>query len=145
MKVARALSAQIARRVIRIASLIAVGVLLILFLLVWALAYFFSGWWWLLLLPWGLLAIASLAVRLVAGFITRGLYRETLSRVQRQGLDKMIEKIQRLIEAKATPPIIFVLLSVKDLLIHRDVTTVKELIRDTASLRADYSKLRELF
>ena len=57
----------------------------------------------------------------------------------------MTEKIQRLIEAKATPPIVFVLLSVKDLLIHRDVTTIKELIRDTASLRADYSKLRQLF
>lgn len=145
VKVARALSARIARRVIRIAGWITIGVLLMLLLLVWALAYFFSGWWWLLLLPWGMLAIVSLVVRLIAGFIARGLYREPLNRAQRQGLDDMTEKIQRLIEAKATPPIVFVLLSVKDLLVHRDVTTIKELVRGTASLRADYSKLRQLF
>ena len=145
VKVARALSSRIARRIVRIASWIATGVVLVLFLLIWALAYFFSAWWWLLLVPLGLLVTIALIVRIIAGFITRGLYREPLNRQQRQGLDDMTEKIQRLIEAKATPPIVFVLLSVKDLLIHRDVTTIKELIRDTASLRADYSKLRQLF
>lgn len=145
VKVARALSARIARRILRIAGWVASGALLLTFLLIWALAYFFSGWWWLLLIPWAVAAVISLVVRVIAGLVVRGLYREPLNRQQRQGLDEMTEKIQRLIEAKATPPIVFVLVSVKDLLIHRDVTTIKELVRDTASLRADYSKLRQLF
>jgi hypothetical protein len=145
VKVARALSARIARRIVRIAGWVAGGALLLTLLLIWALAYFFSGWWWLLLVPWGVAAVISLGVRIIAGFVVRGLYREPLNRQQRQGLDEMTEKIQRLIEAKATPPIVFVLVSVKDLLVHRDVTTIKELVRDTASLRADYSKLRQLF
>lgn len=145
VRVARALSARLARRVLRLASLIVVVVVAVLLGAIWALAHFFSTWWWLLLLPLSVLIGICLLVGVLAHLITRRLYRQKLSSDQAQALDTMADTVQRLLEARATPWPILVLISVKDLLIHRDVTTLKELVRDTASLRAEYSKLRRLF
>lgn len=145
IRVARALSAHIARKVIRVAGLILLVIFTTTMLGIWALASFASEWWWLLMLPWGFIAGLALLSWLIARLVARGLYREPLSHLQRQALDGLTEKVQRLLEARATPPVVFVIVSVKDLLLHRDVTTVKQLIRDTASLRSDYTKLRQLF
>lgn len=145
IRVARALSARIAQKVVRVAGLIVLSGLIVLFLLTWTLAYFLSSWWWLLLIPIIVLAGISSVAWLIARLVAKGLYRQPLNRAQRMALDDMTDKIQRLLEARATPPVVFVMVSIKDLLLHRDVTTVKQLIRDTASLRADYVKLRQLF
>ncbi len=145
VRVARALSARLARRMLRLATIIVVFVLAVLFGAVWALAHFLSAWWWLLLLPLSFLFGFCLLAGVIAHLIARRLYTQKLSGEQVRALDAMADTVQRLLEARATPWPVLVLISIKDLLIRRDVTTLKELVRDTASLRSEYSKLRRLF
>ena len=142
---ARALTAHIASRFIRLATFIALGIFIAVFVLCWVLAYFFTGWWWLLLIPFIFLLSIFLIVRLLVLFFVRRIHAEHLRPDQRKALDNFTEKLERLIEARGTPPIFFVFISIKDLLIHRDITTIKELIRDTTSLKRDYQELEQLF
>ncbi len=142
---ARALTAHIAQRFIRLATFIALGVFVSVLLACWLLAYFFSGWWWLFIIPFVFLLFVFLVVRLIVLFLVRRIHAERLRPDQRKALNNFVSKLERLIEARGTPPIFFVFISIKDLLIHRDITTIKELIRDTASLRREYQELERLF
>jgi hypothetical protein len=38
-----------------------------------------------------------------------------------------------------------VFISIKDLLLYRDVTTLKGIVQDSATLKRDYEKLEKLF
>lgn len=141
----RALTAHIARRVIRVATFIAFGAFASVVLLCAVLAYFFAGWWWLLLIPFVFLLAMFLVVRIIVTFIVGRIHTDSLTGDQKQGLDDFTAKIERLIEARGTPPIFFALITIKDLLLHKDVTTIKELIHDTATLRRDFENLEKLF
>lgn len=141
----RALTAHIANRFIRIATFIAVGIFLTVLLICALLAYYFSAWWWLLLVPFIPLFVLFLIARVIVKFIVRKIHAEHLRKDQKQALDEFTDKIERLIEARGTPPVFFVIISIKDLLLHRDITTIKELIKDTTSLRRDYQQLEALF
>jgi uncharacterized membrane protein len=143
--VARAVSAHIARRIIRLVSVIAAVVLAVLLIITWALAHFFSTWWWLLLIPVFILLVVFLVIRFILSFIVRKIHVGNLNQEQKSALDDFTDKLERLIEARGTPPIFFVLLSVKDLLIYRDIKTLKELVRDSTSLKRDYESMERLF
>lgn len=60
-------------------------------------------------------------------------------------MDEFIDKIQAALEARATPLPLTVIICLKDILFHRDVVTVKKLIKDTAGLRKDYAEIEKLF
>jgi nitrogen fixation/metabolism regulation signal transduction histidine kinase len=143
--VARALSARMARRFLRMADLIVVIAAAILLATTWALAYFFSGWWWLFSIPIVLVLGVFLIIRLIAMFIVSRIHSGNLNHRQRVALDDFIDKVQHIIEARATPMPLIVLIVVKDILIHRDITTVKTIIADSAGLRTDYKELEKLF
>lgn len=145
LTIARALTARVAQRVILIATFIATAVFVAIFFLTWALAYFLSGWWWLLIVPFVFLFVLFLVIRLFVVLIVRQIHSERMSKTQRQALDDFVDKLQALIEARATPLPIVIAICIKDLLFHRDVTTVKKLINDTAGLRRDYADLEKLF
>jgi len=142
---ARALTAHIAKRFVRLATIIVFVIFIIAMLGSAALAHFFNGWWWLLVVPFILAFGLFLLIRIVILFFVRRIHAEQLTNQQNEALDAFTSKLERLVEARGTPPPIFVLITIKDLVLHRDITTVKELIRDTASFRSDYDKLNELF
>lgn len=143
--VARALTARTGLRVVRLVSLIAAVVFGAWLLLVISLVYFFSPWWWFLLLPAGVLAVLFVLIRLFIRFIIGRIHAERLSQPQIQALDGFVDKIQALLEARATPPWVFALICIKDLVLHRDVTTIKSIISSTATLKHDYQELEKLF
>lgn len=143
--VARALTARFARRIVRIVTVAAVIALTALFVGVWLLAHFFSTWWWLLLIPVLLLAGVFLIVRLIAWFILSRIHVGQLTSTQSEALDAFIEKLEQAIEARATPWPIIALICVKDLILHRDLTTVRRIIKETVGLRRDYQHLETLF
>jgi len=145
LTVARALTARVARRIIRIATIAAVALFGIIFLGTWALAHFFSAWWWLLIIPFIVLLGLFLIIRLVVVLLIGRVHAGTMTEVQREGLDAFIDKLQAVAEARATPWPVMVAVCVKDLIFHRDVTTAKRLISDTAGLRRDYKDLEKLF
>jgi hypothetical protein len=143
--VARALMARLARRFIRFVTIIGLCVVVTLLLITLALVHFFSAWWLLLLVPIILLAIILLVIRFIVLMIVKGVHGDTLAKEQRVGLDEFIDKVQRLIETRATPPWVFAAVTIKDILMHRDITTIKKLISDSANLRRDYKELEKLF
>ena len=143
--VARALSAYVARRMVFVATIVAVGVFAAVIAACMLLSYFFSAWWWLLALPFALLLALFFIIRLIVAFIIGRIHSEKLSDVQRQALEKFTDKIQRLLEARATPLPIFALITMKDLVLYRDIKTVRELINDTSGLKKDYEALERMF
>jgi membrane protein implicated in regulation of membrane protease activity len=143
--VARALTARIARRFVKIGDIIMAASTLVLLVIVGALAYFFSPWWWLLLLPILLVVGIFLIVRLIVAVIISRVQVGKLTTEQRKALDDFTDKIQQIIEARATPLPIVAIICIKDILFHRDVTTIKKTISDSVGLRRDYQNLEKLF
>ncbi|MBC7512259.1 hypothetical protein H7142_01185 [Candidatus Saccharibacteria bacterium] len=143
--VARALTARIGLRVVRMLTTVVYIGLGIWLAVTIGLVYVFTAWWWLLLVPAFVLLAIFLVVRLIVRIILRRIHTERLSKIQSAALDGFIDKIQALLEARATPPWVFAAICIKDLLIHRDVSTVRSIISSTASLRSDYRQLEKLF
>lgn len=142
---ARALTAHIAQRFVRLATFIVIGVFVAILIVCSLLSYFFSGWWWLLIIPFIFLLTVFLIIRLIVMFFVGRIHGGRLLPDQKRALDSFTDKLERLIEARGTPPIFFVFISIKDLVIHRDITTIKELINDTTSLSRDYQDIEKLF
>lgn len=145
ISVARALTASIASRVIRFATIIAIVTFLLILAGVWALAHFVSGWWWIMILPFIFLLSLFLVVRLFIVLIIRRIHSEQMTKSQRAALNEFTDKVQSLLEARSTPLPIIVLICIKDIVLHRDVTTIKKIIQDSSSLKSDYEKLEKLF
>jgi glycerol-3-phosphate acyltransferase PlsY len=143
--VARALTARIARRFMKIGDSIVAISAGVLFVIIGVLAYFFSPWWWLLLLPILFIVSVYIIVRLIVAVIISRIHASKLTDDQRKALDAFIHKVQQILEARAMPIPIIVIICIKDILLHRDVTTIKKIIRDSVSLRNDYLELEKLF
>jgi uncharacterized membrane protein (UPF0182 family) len=141
----RALTALVARRAIRFATFVAIGTLATITLLAGILAYFFSAWWWLLTVPFIIFFVLFLILRIIVLVIVRIIHDTSLTSQQRNALNAFTDKIQAVLEARATPPIFIALVCMKDLLLHRDIVTVKKLIKDTSELRKDYAEIEKLF
>ena len=141
----RALTARIATRFLRLATFIILGLFVAVLLTCGLLAYFFSAWWWLLIIPFVILLAIFMVLRLFIGLVIRRIHSERLSPAQADAMDGFTDKIQALLEARATPPWMFVAICIKDLVLHRDITTVKSIVNSTATLKRDYQELEKLF
>lgn len=141
--VLRALMSVIARRVLGFLLIAAGAISLLVFIGIWALGTYVSAWWWLLLvvfIPWLLIATS---IFLVVAAIVRRIYPEPMSKPQQKLLLGFADKIQRLLETRGIGWWVFALQCLKDLLFHRDLTTLKGLIADTTSLRRDFETLEQ--
>jgi nitrogen fixation/metabolism regulation signal transduction histidine kinase len=143
--VARALTARMGRRFANLATLIVTGIFFLFLLVIAALSYFFSPWWWLLMIPAVILVLIFVIIRIIVGLILHQIHGGKLTSEQQSGLDGFIDKVQQLLEARATPLPLLALICVKDIVFHKDITTVKKIIHDTANLRHDYQELERLF
>lgn len=144
LAVIRALSFVLARRVLRIASVVVAAVALLLIVLTWVLAAQLSAWWWLLLIPVGAASLVAGGLLVIARLIAGSLYREPLSKAQSEKLRAFADKIQRLAESRGMGWWLLIFLSIKDLLLHRELRTMIELARDATSLRQDFAELERL-
>lgn len=141
----RALTATVARRLIRTLTVIASVITVVSFIISGLLAYFFTGWWWILAGITFIIFGFFLLIRFIFSAAVRIIYPNKLTREQSTTMNSFIDTIQEILEAKSTPPIIMMLICIKDLILHRDIVTIKTLIRDTSRLRSEYKKLEQLF
>ena len=142
---ARALAAYTATKSIRLISLIFSTIVIVLLIVTALLAYYISAWWLLLLIPILFFGVVFLALRFIVSRIVRLIYRHPFNQDQRAKLDAFTQKIISLLEARSTPPIFFAIITVKDILVHRDVTTLRSLIADSISLKSDFAELEKHF
>ena len=143
VRVLRALSAHIAKKAIRLFTLIDGVLLILLFAGIWVLANFLNEWWWLLLIIYIPLIIASTIIYMTASLITTALYRERLSRFQHQQLDAFSDKVIKLLELRGMNWWWFAALCIHDLLRYRNLRTLSELLDTATSLKEDFTKLEE--
>lgn len=143
INVLRAVTAAVGQRAVRLAALISGGAFAVIFAAIWALAYFFSDWWWLLLIVYVPLLLIGLGAWAIARFIVKRLYPRRVTSEQKVLLNSFTDKIQRLLETRGMGWPVFALLNVKDLVLHRDLRTTKELLEDTTSLKRDFAELEE--
>lgn len=141
--VLRALSAFYAKRLFRTALLLIAIIIFLLVGVVWLLAASFSGWWWLLLIPTAVVALIVGIISVVIWLIIYGLYPKRLSGSHKSLLGQYVQKIEALIEGAGMGVPGFMLVSVKDLLIHRELRTLQELLVHSLSLKSDLDALRQ--
>lgn len=142
---ARAITAFLARRTLRVITVIAIIIGLVFLIAIWALATQVSSWWWLLLIPLMIIVAAFLALRWVLNRLINGVYRPALTTEQKASLETFTGKISKLVEARSTPLPIFALLTLWDIIRRRDATTVRSLIDDSKGLKKDFLELEKLF
>lgn len=142
---ARALSAYLTRQALTFATRLFIIIVLVLLLLIGLLAYNFTAWWWLLALPLVVLGLLYLLLYWVIRRLTSLIYRHPYSGAQRQALDGFTDKVRGLLDAKSTPLPIFVLITLKDVLLHKDPRTIRKLIDDSTHLKSDLRDLEKHF
>ena len=114
-----------------------------MFICIGLLTYFFSLWWLLLLIIYIPLVTISAIVYVSARLIAHSIYPASLSREQKQHLQEFTDKILRLLETKGMGWWWFAMLCMRDLLVYRELRTVKNLLVDTTSLKNDFSNLEQ--
>lgn len=145
VSVFRALSAVFATKLLVLARWVLFGSALILFLIVWALATYVDPLWWLLLVIFIPLLLLGLVVYLAARFIAGRLYSKKLTKQQKVALNGFTDKTLRILEARSIPPFLIAGIVIKDLIVHRNLKSLKSLLEDTTTLRADFAKLEQEF
>ena len=141
----RALTALIARRAVRFATLIAMVITLLSIAISSVLVYFFTPWWWLLAVFFILLFGVFIIIRVISMVIIRIIHPNNLTTEQTNAMNEFVDTIQELLEAKSTPLFLIALICIKDILFYRDIVTVKKTIQDTVSLRTRYAEIEKLF
>ena len=124
----RALTALVARRAIRFATIIAVFITVVGFAVSAVLVYFFTPWWWLLAAFFILVFGVFLLIRIISMTIVRLIHPNNLTCEQKQAMNQFVDKIQEIVEAKSMPLFLVALICIKDILFHQDVVTIKQLI-----------------
>lgn len=145
VRTTRALAAYTAARSLRLVSIILLVVFIVVIVLVWLLATQVSSWWWVILLPVAIIGAIILLVRFVIQRIIRAVYPHPISQSQRQSLDALTEKVTRLAATRSTPLPLLAFLTVKDIIVHRDATTIRGLFNDSKALSSDLRDLENEF
>lgn len=141
----RALGAHLARKSLRLVTTIVIIIAIVIILAAALLAYNYTAWWWLLALPLLPLGLAYAIFYWLVCRLAAIIYRHPFSANQRQALDDFTEKIRSLLDAKSTPIPIFALITIKDILLHKDARTIRKIIDDSSSLRSDLRDLEKHF
>ncbi len=141
----RALIAYTALQALRLVTTVAILTIILLFAILWALAYYLSPWWWIFLLPLGAIFVAGVVLRLIIMRTIHLIHRHPFTEPQRQALEDFTGKIARLAEFKDTPLPIYALITLRDIIRHQDAKTLRETIEDSASLKDDFVSLEKYF
>jgi membrane protein implicated in regulation of membrane protease activity len=143
INVLRALSKVVAKKAIFLYLILVSVILTLMFICIGLLTYFFSLWWLLLLIIYIPLVTISAIVYVAARLIAHGIYPAPLSRKQKQHLQEFTDKILYLLETKGMGWWWFATLCVRDLLVYRELRTLKNILLDTTSLKNDFSNLEQ--
>ncbi len=142
---ARALGAHLTRQALRLATIFFVSIVAILLLVIGLLAYNFTAWWWVFAIPIIIACLIALVLHWLVRRLASLIYRHPFSRAQRQALNEFTDKVRSLIDAKNTPLPILAIITIKDVLIHKDPRTIRQLIDNSTSLKADLKDLEKHF
>lgn len=145
VRATRALAAYTATRALRFVNKIFIIVFVALIGLIGLLAIQLSNAWWLLLIPVLIVSAIVVVLRFIVRRVIHSVYPDPLSQAQRRSLDTVTDKIADIAEAQSTPPWMLALITLKDIIVHRDVSTIRKLIDDSKSISGDITELDKQF
>lgn len=141
----RAIVAYSALRALSIITIIAVVAALLFFGIIWALAYYFSPWWWIFLLPFIVAVAVGIVLRVIATKTIHFIHRHPFTESQRQALEQFTDKVAQLTQFRETPLPIYALITLRDIICHRDARTLRTAVEDSAALKDDFLALEKHF
>lgn len=137
----RAVSAAFMQSLIRKFGLIALAIWSLLVMLSLLLMLQIDAWWGLLLVPLVLFGAIAGLLTAVLWFATQQLAPRKLSGSERKEIKAFSDKVMGMAERVKTPLPILATMTAKDILLRRDSNTVRELIDESTSLKADFQTL----
>jgi hypothetical protein len=141
----RALTSVTFQQMLRPATWITLAIFVVVYLLIFYIAIEVSAWWFLVLLvlvPFTLVAASLLAA---LWYLSRRLMPRPLLPSETATVSTMVEKVQRLLEARATPlPLIMVMIA-KDVARGKGSSYIENIITDTKGLREDFVAVKSIF
>ena len=141
----RAVTGVYFRRLLIIATSIAVVVLAILYIAINYLAMNLSPWWWLFMIV--LVPVTVLAIIVGSGlwFASRRLLPRRMNRHERQMVMTFGSKLFGVIERGRLPYPLLLGLVAKDVLRGRESSLVRDTISDSRSLKDDFRVIQKFF
>lgn len=137
----RAVASFYAKRMIKIAGWIGLGIFITLIILTWVLAYYVSSYWWLALIFILPLGFVGLMAFLIAMSLANLVYRQKLTNPQKELVKNYVDKVQSVVEATSYSFSFILFTIAKDLLLHRNLQTLEKFIDDSTSLKRDLDTL----
>jgi hypothetical protein len=141
----RALTSLTFQQMLKPASWIAFIVFLILHILVFYVAFTVSAWWLLLLFVIIPLMIVVASLLAALWYLSRRLMPRPLLPSETVIVSSMVGKVQRLLEARATPVPMIMFLVAKDVMRGKGSRYLEDLVNDSRGLRDDFAAIRSLF
>lgn len=139
----RAIGSEFLRRKLRtITIVVALISIVVLLASIWLVSL--SAWWLLLVVPVAVALLLTVIACGVAAILLRFI-RPSLSKAQTAGVALFVDKLERVADALQTPVIIIFFQVLRDVIRPRQRTFIQSLSEDSATLRADFAELRQLF
>lgn len=139
----RALSHVFASRIVRLAGWILLFVAAALLAIIIILTYYVSDLWLLLLVLYIPALLVGVGIYVFARMVLRVIYPHKITATQKRAINAFNDKILHLFEARAIPPWMLVGITLKDLVVHRELTTLKQILHDSMSLKKDFQELEK--
>lgn len=141
----QALIAYTALRALRLATLISLLLAVLLLTLLWTLSYYLSPWWWLFALPLLVVVIAGLVLRLIIMRTIHLIHRHPFTEPQRQALESFTDKLVHAAQQTGTPMSHYIFSTLRDMVRHQDIKTVRDMMQDSSDLRQEFTVLEKYF
>lgn len=139
----RAVGSVYAKRQIRFGSLVVLALFIVSLILTSILAQSLSSYWWLLLIFILPMALIGLVLFFISYSLAGLLYRTTLTTTQKKLINTYIDKLNSVAEATQLSFVYIILTIAKDLLLYRELRTLRDIIGNSADLKKDLSHLAE--
>lgn len=141
----RAITSVVFRNLLKPATWITAGILIVLYALVLYLGFGVSYWWFVALII--LLPVTLLAASLLAAlwYLSRRLMPRPLLPSESNIVEECVDKVTRLLEARATPIPVVMFLIAKDVVRGKGSSYIDGLIADSTGLKANFQDVRALF
>lgn len=141
----RALTSVTFQQMLKPASWIAFIVFLLLHIIVLYIAFTVSAWWLLLLVV--IIPVMIIVGSVLAAFwyLARRLMPRPLLPSETATVSKMVDKVFRLLEARATPLPVIMFYIAKDVMRGKGSSYLENIINDGKGLKDDFASIKSIF
>jgi hypothetical protein len=141
----RAITSVIFQQMLKPASWIALGVVVLLYILVCYIALSVSAWWFLILIVLMPLTLVVASLFAALWYLAKRLMPRPLLPSETARVSDMVGKVRRLLEARATPLPMIMFLIAKDVVRGKGSSYIENIVVDSKGLKDDFTAIKSIF